>query len=126
IDYFIEKGFKIYIPDVVGIGELNGGALKGDAYISNVPYSVWYTAMLIGRSIVGIQAADINKLAKYIQSSRNIDELYGVAKGAMTPTLLHCGAFDTLFSGMLLIGPYASYSAFVENQYYDARFVYGL
>src|SRR5690606_17540198 len=25
-----------------------------------------------------------------------------------------------------LIGPYASYSAFVENQYYDARFVYGL
>lgn len=126
IEYFIDKGYNVYIPDVVGIGELSGGVLKGDAYIGNVSYNVWFTAMLIGRSIVGIQASDISKLVHYISSNNGNGEVYGIARGEMAPTLLHCGALDSGFSRLLLIRPYASYASFVQNKYYNPKYVFSL
>lgn len=126
LEYLIDRGFTIYVPDMVGVGEVGGGALKGDAYIGNVSYNVWYTAVLIGRSIVGIQASDVTKLARYIKSGNESGEVYGIASGQMAPTLLHIGALDSVFSRFLLIRPYASYAAFVQNKYYDPQFVFSL
>lgn len=126
IDYFMEKGIQVYVPDVPGIGELSGGALKGDAYIGNVSYNMWYTAALVGRSIVGIQASDVNKLTQYIKNSFHVSRVFGVARGEMAPLMLHSAAFAEEFAGMLLIQPYSSYQSFVQSQYYSPSNVYSL
>ena len=53
-----------------------------------------FTAMLIGRSITGIQAGDIVKLANMLKKYFDINEIYGVARGELSPALLHAASFD--------------------------------
>jgi len=55
-DWLIEKGLTVLVPDLPGTGEPGGGA-----YIGNVSYNMWYTAMQTGKSIVGIQTSDVIK-----------------------------------------------------------------
>src|SRR5690606_2845813 len=92
IKWLIENGFTIHAPDLLGIGELGNGSLKGDAYIDNISYNMWFTAMLIGRSIVGIQSADVVKLAHLLKQGKSINSIYGIAREEMSPVLLHAAA----------------------------------
>lgn len=126
IKWLIEKGFTVLAPDLLGIGELGNGSLKGDAYINNTSYNMWYTAMLIGRSIVGIQSADVVKLARLLKQERSHVTIYGLAREEMAPVLLHSAAFDPTISKIALIKPYTSYSSFVENRFYNSGFVYSI
>ena len=120
------QGYTVIAPDLPGTGELGDGALKGDAYIDNISYNVWYTAMLIGRSIVGIQAAGVVKLAHLVKQQKNIDEVYGIAKEGMSPVLLHAAAFDPVISRVAILEPYASYRSVVMNRFYKPDLVYSL
>lgn len=122
----LARGFTILVPDLIGTGELGNGTLKGDAFINNVSYNVWFSAMLVGRSIVGIQASDLNKLSRLLKEVKGMDEVYGVAREEMSPALLHAAAFDTAISRVALIDPYASYRSFVTNEYYNTDYVYSL
>ncbi len=124
--FLLHNGFTLLAPDLPGTGELGGGALKGDAYIDNVSYNLWYTAMLIGRSIVGVQASDVVKLSYLLRQSHGVTDVYGVAREEMSPLLLHAAAFDSVISRVALINPYSSYRSFVENRFYTPRFVYSL
>lgn len=126
IEYFMERGIMVYAPDLPGIGELSGGSLRGDAYIGNVSYNMWYTAVLIGRSIVGVQASDINKLARHIKNSNKVSRLLGIALRQMAPALLHSAVFDDEFDGLLLVQPYSSYESFIDNKFYDPVNVYSV
>jgi hypothetical protein len=126
INKYTEQGFIMLIPDLVCTGELSNGALKGDAYIDNVSYNLLFTTMLIGRSIVGIQAADIVKLSHHLAQRKGIESVRGIAVENISPALLHAAAFDTLISQVTLLKPYPSYQSIVENRFYNPKFVYSL
>lgn len=126
IELFVNKGFTVLAPDLPGTGELGPGIFQGDAYIGGVSYNLWYTAMLAGRSIVGIQASDLIKLAYTLVKESDTKEIYGFARRELSPVLLHAAAFDPVFSGIALYEPYSSYASLVINRFYKPDFVHSL
>lgn len=125
-DWLLKNGFTILAPDLPGIGELGDGKLKGDAFIDNISYNMWYNAMLIGRSIVGVQASDVVKLSYSLLRIHGFTDVFGIAREEMSPVLLHAAVFDSVISRVSLIEPYSSYSDFVLNRFYNPRFVHSL
>lgn len=126
VGWLIEKGFTVLIPDLLGIGELGGGDLKADAYVDNVSFNLLFTALLIGRSIVGIQASDVVKLSNLLKQYYGMDDVYAIAYEEMLTILLHAVVFNSVVSRVALIKPYSSYRSFVMNRFYESRFIYSL
>lgn len=126
IELFTKNGCTVLAADLLGIGELSDNQFKGDAFINDVSYNVFYTAMLAGKSIVGIQAADLVKLAHLFDKANTTPEIYCVAHEELAPVLLHAAAFDPIISRLLLLNPYPSYRSIAENRFYESKFVYGI
>lgn len=126
INLFIQNGITVLAPDLLGVGELNDTNFEGDAYINNVSYNIFYMAMLTGKSIVGIQAADVIKLAHLINKEKPENEIYCIAHEELSPALLHAAAFDPVILKIMLINPYSSYRSIAESQYYDSKFIFSI
>jgi acetyl xylan esterase AXE1 len=122
IEWFVANGFTVLAPDLLGYGEIGPGDFRGDSYINGVSYNVWFLSMLINRSIVGIQAADIAKLTSLLRKETN--EVYAIAIKELSPALLHAAAFDTMIKHIALIEPYSSYRSLVLNRYYNTDYVH--
>ncbi len=60
IEKLVKKGYVVAAADVIGIGETKNTAARG--------ITDGYTAVLIGRSVVGIQAGDILRVVNYLKS----------------------------------------------------------
>jgi len=118
MEWFVRRGFTVLSPDLLGTGEMGPGIFQGDSYIDGISYNVWFASMLLGRSIVGIRAADVVKLSQLLKKNHKINAVYGLALGEMTPVLLHAAAFDTSFSKIALIEPLSSYRSVVMNRFY--------
>jgi cephalosporin-C deacetylase-like acetyl esterase len=110
IEELVKKGYLVAAPDVSGIGEV-----KDDNYGTN------YLALLIGRSIVGIQAGDVNRVVNFLKQRPDVDpeKLGAVAFDELGPTLLHAAAFDKSISSVTLIDPLISYQTIIENKFYN-------
>jgi dienelactone hydrolase len=128
MEWFVKKGFTLLAPDLIGLGEMGSGKFHINNYTSGsgMPYSVWFESMLIGRSIVGIQAGDIIRLARLLKKNAVIKQVYGLAIKEMGPVLLHAAAFDTVFSRIALIGSFSSYRSIVMNRFYNPEFIYSI
>jgi dienelactone hydrolase len=126
IEWLTKQGYTVMAPDLTGTGELGKGSLKGDAFIQNISYNMWFTAMLIGRSITGIQAGDIVKLSHLLDEFFETEQVYGVAHNELSPALLHAAAMDQVISRVMLVKPYSSYSSIVKNRFYNPLFVHSL
>jgi hypothetical protein len=126
MDWFARNGFRVLAPDIIGIGEMGPGIYKGDADIDSVSFNLWYTSILIGRSIVGIRAGDVVRLTRLLKKNNEINEVYGVARKEMAPILLHAAAFDQDIKRIALIEPYSSYQSIVMNRFYNPKFVYSI
>lgn len=124
MEWFVKKGFTVLAPDLIGVGEMGPGSFEGDSYIKGVSYNVWFASMLIGRSIVGVKAGDVVRLAQLLQKKENTQEIYGLAKKEMTPVLLHATAFDSTIKNVALIEPYTSYRSIVMNRFYNPAFIH--
>jgi hypothetical protein len=124
VEWFVKKGVTVLVPDLVGIGELGPGVFRGDSYIDSVSYNIWFAAMLIGRSIAGIQAGDVVRLVKLLKRDLNMHVVYGLAGKQMAPVMLHAAAFDSDISKVALIRPYSSYRSVVMNPEYDPDFLH--
>jgi hypothetical protein len=125
IAWFVKHGFVVLAPDLAGIGELGPGAFQGDSYIGGISHNIWYTALLIGRSVVGVQAGDIARLVNVLKADRHIDEIYGIARKEMSPALLHAAAFLPSIRRVALIEPLASYRSLVMSRSYYSPFIIG-
>ncbi len=125
IEWFIRNGITILAPDLIGTGETGPGSFRGDSYISGVSYNVWFLSMLIGRSITGIQAGDVIRLADLVKKSGGIDVVYGLARKEMAPVLLHAAAFDPIIDRVALIESYSSYRSVVMSRFYTPAFIPG-
>jgi hypothetical protein len=126
IEWFVRNGFTVLAPDLIGIGEMGPGVPVGDVTIDSISYNLWYTAMLIGRSITGIRAGDVVRLTEMLRKNQKINEVFGIARKELTPVLLHAAAFNQHIDRIALIEPYSSYRSIVMNRFYDPRFVYSM
>jgi hypothetical protein len=126
IEWFVRNGFTVLAPDLIGTGETGPGVFSGDADIDSISYNLWYTSILIGRSIVGIRAGDVVKLTGLLKKNNKISEIYGVAVKEMAPVLLYAAAYDQDMARVALIGSCSSYQSIAMNRFYDPKFVYSL
>lgn len=106
IERLVKNGYIVAAPDLIGTGETSG---SDDV------------AMLIGRSIVGIQAGDIVRVVNLLKSRIDIDKnkIGAIAFNEMCPVLLHAAAFEKSIQSISLIGSLISYRTFVINKFYD-------
>jgi hypothetical protein len=123
IESFVQKGFTVLAPDLPGIGELAHGDFHGDAVIGGISHNIWYSSILVGRSIVAVQAGDIARLMTAFENNHYVKNVYGVARKEMTPILLHAAAFLPSINGVALVDPLSSYRALAMNRSYQSGFV---
>jgi len=128
LEWFVRQGYTVLAPDLVGTGELGPGRFRGDAYIGGVSYNQWFNSILIGRSIVGVQAGDVARLATYLlrQSRSKVDVVHAFARGNFCTVLLHAAAFDPSIQRLALVEPLISFRAVVMNRFYDPELVHSL
>ncbi len=109
IEQLVKKGYLVAAPDVIGTGETAG--------TGNV-------AMLIGRSLVGIQAGDIVRVVNFLKSRKDVDinKIGAIAFDEICPTLLHAAAIDKSINSISLIGSLISYRSIVMNKLYNTWF----
>lgn len=89
IEKLVKKGYIVAAADVLGVGETKNTASRGLAD--------GYTGVLIGRSVVGIQAGDIVRVTNYLRGRIDVDpeKVGALAIGGMCP----------LYTALPLINP---------------------
>jgi len=112
IEKLVKKGYIVAAPDVLGVGETKHTAGRG--------HQLGYTAVLIGRSMIGIQAGDIIRVVNYLKNRNDVNPLKigAVAFNEMCPALIHAAAFDSSINNISLIGSLISYQSVAMNRFY--------
>lgn len=126
MSWFVKKGFTVLVPDMIGTGEVGPGDWSGEKDFfhkinKGLKYQVWYAAMFVGRSIVGVRTADIIKLTRVLKS-RGAEQIYAVAEQTMAPALLHAAAFTNDIDRIALNNPLISYRSIVSTRFYSPSF----
>jgi hypothetical protein len=123
IEWFVKQGFTVLAPDLIGVGEVGSEKYKGDSNFEGNSYNLWFASLQIGRSIVGVQSADVVRITQTLKNSSGVKEIFGVAKKEMAPVLLHAASFDPSISRIALIEPYVSYQSIVMTRLYEPSFI---
>ncbi|MBN2639407.1 MAG: acetylxylan esterase [Bacteroidales bacterium] len=127
IEQIALEGHPVFAPDLLGFGEMGPNLTLWGSFDSNlgdISFKHWFAPAQLGLSQVGLHAADINRLVRYIQQLRfHTKKIIGIAKGDYCPDLIHAAAFNKAFEQVALIDPLVSYSSIVTNQYYHADFL---
>ncbi len=112
IEKLVKKGYIVAAADVLGVGEIQHSAGRG--------HQLGYTAVLIGRSMVGIQAGDIVRVANYLKGRNDVDRLKigAIAFNEICLSLVHAAAFDSSINNIALIGSLISYQSVAMNRIY--------
>lgn len=112
IEKLVRRGYVVAATDVIGIGETKNTATRGSAD--------GYTSVLIGRSIVAIQASDIVRIVQHLKTCNEVDPSNIGAMGLdeMCIPLIHAAAFEPSISKVILIGSPASYRSIAMNRIY--------
>jgi dienelactone hydrolase len=110
IEKLVKQGFIVVAPDVIGTGETEDKSR-----------STAFAAMLAGKSIPGVQAGDIVRVAKFARwLSRG--QVSALAFDELCPALLHAAAFDKSIEKIALVGSPVSYRSIVMNRFYEWSF----
>lgn len=124
IESLVKDGFMVLAPDLIGTGEVGPQQPHGDSVFQGSSYNVWYASLLVGRSIVGVQAGDVVRLALLLKEQYGAKEIYGIALREMAPVLLHAASFDPIISRVALIEPLVSYQSLVSNRFYSPKLIH--
>jgi cephalosporin-C deacetylase-like acetyl esterase len=116
LEKLVRGGYMVAAIDVLGIGETKNTAARG--------LTDGYTAVLIGRSVVGIQAGDIVTAVNFLKSQNDVDTLKigAIGIGEMCLPLIHAAAFDPAIKNIVLVGSPVSYRSIVMNRLYKIGF----
>jgi len=117
IEQLTRSGFIVAAPDLIGTGEVAPDSRDGTDYIPN------YVALLTGRSIPGLQAGDIIRVANFLKmrNDADINKTGAIALDEMCPALLHAAAFDRSINPVILSGAPVSYRSIAMNRDYEVR-----
>ena len=125
IEWFVKNGFTVLAPDLLGLGEMGpGDYTQGDSNFEGISFNIWFVSVLNGRSIAGIRAGDVVKLARLLRKETGLNEIYGFARKEMSPVMLHAAAFDNSYTRIALLEPFTSYLSIVNNRFYRPQFIY--
>ena len=117
----LKQGYNVLLYDVTGIGSLGPGYLKGDAYIDNTSFNLWFAGILTNKSIVAMRAEDIIKVVHFIESeNKNIKSISAISFGASGSELLHAAIFDNRIQKIGLIRPISSFAEIALTFEYSA------
>jgi cephalosporin-C deacetylase-like acetyl esterase len=112
IERLVKKGYVVAAADVLGIGEVKDNSARGLA--------TGYTGVLLGRSIPGIQAGDIVRVANYLKTRSEVDgeHIGAVGRGEVCISLLHAAVFDASVKNVVLRELPVSYRSMAMNRFY--------
>ncbi|NHE58243.1 alpha/beta hydrolase family protein [Cyclobacterium plantarum] len=119
MEALVQEGQMVLAPDLLNTGEMGNGGFTGDSNFQGESYNLWFGSILIGRSIVGLHAGDVNRLVKVLQESQGADEIKSLAKGQMAAVLLHAANYNPDIASIALIDPMLSYRSLVAQENYD-------
>ncbi|NOY59142.1 MAG: prolyl oligopeptidase family serine peptidase, partial [Calditrichaeota bacterium] len=128
MEWFVNHGYIVLAPDLPGFGEMGPGFFHGDAYhfkMGKASYNMWFASILIGRSITGMLAGDVDRLVNYFLTRNDVDatKISALARGDLCPALAHAAAFDERISRVALFAPLLSYKSLVINEYYQPHYI---
>ena len=112
IEKLVRLGYIVAATDVIGMGETTNTAARG--------ITDGYTAVMIGRSVVAIQAGDIARMARYLKSRSDTDpgKVGALAIAEACIPLIHAAAFDPSICNVTLLAPLVSFRSVVMNPRY--------
>ncbi|MFC1558366.1 alpha/beta hydrolase family protein [candidate division KSB1 bacterium] len=113
MENLVRSGFIVAAPDIIGTGETKG--------MTTYPGRYGYGSMIIGRSIVGIQAGDIARVVNFLTERGDVkdDLICAAAFDELCPALLHAAVFEPSISKSAFISPPVSYRAIAMNRFYE-------
>lgn len=122
IEKLVKQGYAVAAPDLSGIGELKPEL--------RFPAEAALAAMLVGRSMVGIQAGEIARIVNFLKEFPGIkaDHVQAVAFAEECPSLLHAAAYESAISNILLVKAPLSYYNITQTHVYttDPAFNWGV
>jgi dienelactone hydrolase len=121
---FLNRGHIVVIPDLINTGEVGPTEFLGDATMAGVSSNTWYMSIQSAVSIVGLRAADVNRLVAYLQQRFPQRPIAGVSRGQFNAVLLHAGVANPQFAALALLDPLISYRALVMNRFYRLETIY--
>lgn len=130
IEAMVKAGHPVLAPDLVGLGEMGPGSFTGDAWdfkVGRGAYNIWYLAMQLKRSLVGIRASDVNLLTGYLTERFDTGEsgITAVARGTLGPVLQHAALLNKGISRVALADAPSSWRMLLENEYYRPELIHG-
>jgi cephalosporin-C deacetylase-like acetyl esterase len=110
IEQLVRQGCIVLAVDVLGVGETANTATRAMADD--------YTALLAGRSVLGIQAGDIVRAGRFAVSLPQADpqRIGAIASRELCPALIHAAAFEETLQSIALIEPFLSYQSIATNR----------
>jgi hypothetical protein len=94
IERLVRSGSMVLAPDLLNVGEMGGGNFTGDSNFEGNSYKLWFGVFLICRSIVGMHAGDVNRLAKVLRDNEGAGRIFGYGKQRMAAVMLHAASFN--------------------------------
>jgi dienelactone hydrolase len=116
-------GYQVVLFDVPGIGCMGPGYLRGDAYIGKVSFNQWFSAILVGKSIVGLRAEDILRVVHFAKQLDGVKTVSAIARGLTTSEMLHAAAFCNDIKKVALLDPLMSYTDITLTRGYNPKFI---
>lgn len=112
IERLVKQRYIVAATDVLGIGETENTASRELAPA--------YTAVLTGHSVVGTQAGDVARVARYLKSREDVDpdRVGALAYDGLCISLLHAAAFEPVIRQVILVRPLISYRSVAMNRIY--------
>ena len=113
------KGYITLVPDLRGFGETQPPLDRRDSFVRNFgDYSNTLTALLIGKTMVGMRAADVVRAVDLLAARQDVDpsRIAVVGRtGAAIPALF-AALFDTRIKSVAVDGMLLSYDAVVNER----------
>ncbi|HZH73361.1 MAG TPA: acetylxylan esterase [Mariniphaga sp.] len=126
ITAYINKGYTILAPDVLGTGELKNTVFKGDSYIQDYSFNLFLGANLVGKCIAGFQASDLYILFKALANLKGVNtkDITAVVKDEACSSYLHFAVFNKSIDKTLLMNPLISFEDVATTRNYLPEYLW--
>jgi cephalosporin-C deacetylase-like acetyl esterase len=121
----VHKGFIVLSADLRGFGETRPALDTHDDFFRYFgDYESAETAILLGKTLVGMRAADIERGINLLLARSDVDgsNLAGIGKGAAAVAMLHAAALDPRIRKVALEDMLVSYDALVTHRIHRKMF----
>ena len=113
------KGYIVLVPDVRGFGETQPALDRRDYFVRNFgDYENTLTALVIGKTMVGMRAADLVRGVDLLAARNDVDpsRIAAVGRSAAAIPALFAALFDQRITSLALDGMLVSYEAVVNER----------